>query len=506
MKLNVLAVITPFLLILSSAALSSAACSEEPDALPRRVQFGVAVTPAPGGGLQVRAVTPGLTAASAGVREGDVLVAVGGISLNVPPDLVSVGAGHRAGDLLVFKVRRANVDLELQSIALPRAVETYPGATIAYGSTPFQGGRLRTIFAVPDDWNAGPVVYLMQGHPCSSVEALEQGNPYQALIGELLKQGIAIYRIEKPGVGDSLGGPRCETGDFSQELAGFEAGWTDLVENQNVANDQIYLLGHSMGGVDAPQLAANHREAPPRGVAVYGTVLRNFHDYLYELLRLQSFMMTGEDPVTANQFAETARSTLRRVILEGEDPAKLAEEGPETALVLRKGLEWDPVSGMMGHSVEYWRSLARQDSTVSWRDTCSYVLSLYGESDLTALTGEDAETIAHIVNHYRPGTARFEQVANADHLMSVAPPRSESIGSSAANAPMLGQAPPRPFNREIGRTLANWIKEISLAGPVSQPSTVENHSPARFVENVPTQGVAGVRPSQPELPRAACTK
>ncbi|MCS6625424.1 FG-GAP-like repeat-containing protein [Roseibacterium beibuensis] len=448
----------------ASITLSAAAPAGAQDPLPRRTQFGVMVEPNPGGGLRVRAVSPALTAAAAGILEGDVLVSVEGVATNAPGDLVSLGDTHRAGQSLQFTVRRGETLLRLEGVATSRPREAYPGASLEYGSVSFQGGRLRTIFAAPDTWKDGPVLYMLQGHPCTSVEATHPGDPNQAFIGGMLARGIAVYRIEKPGVGDSLGGPRCEKGDFGAELAGFEAGWSDLTETRGVDNERIFLFGHSMGGVDAPLLAAAHRDAPPRGVVVYGTVLRNFHDYLFDLLRLQSFLMTGADPVAANQLAETARPTLRRLILDGVEPAELIAEGGAEAESALRELGWDGGSGMMGHAIDYWRDLARRDVTAAWRDTYSAVLSLYGETDLTALTEQDAVTIAQVVNHYRPGTARFSLVANADHLMSIAPARAEAIGDAAANAPMMGQAPPRPLNPEFPRLIGDWV-DATLAEP-----------------------------------------
>ncbi|HEY0053215.1 MAG TPA: FG-GAP-like repeat-containing protein, partial [Caulobacteraceae bacterium] len=410
----------------------------------------------------------GLTAAAAGVAEGDVMLALDGEALSTPQQLIAAGESHRAGAPVALTVERNGARLDLRAAAVGRPGETYAGAAVEYGAVEFRGGQLRSLFVKPDGWRDGPVLYLMQGHPCSTVET-PPTDPYGALISALIPRGIAVYRVEKPGVGDSRGGPRCQDGDFDQELAAFEAGWRDLTVTRGVGADRLFLFGHSMGGADAPLMAAAHQDAPPRGVAVYGTLMRNVHDYFLDLMRLQPFLMTGEDPVDHARAMERSRGHLRRLLLEGVDPGVIAAEGAEAATFLREGMGWDGAGAVAGHPVEYWRDLARTDFTAAWRDTRSRVLVMYGESDIVALNDEDSITIAQIVNHYRPGTAEYVEVAGADHLMSVAPPRAEAIGDAAANAPMMGAAPPRPFNPEIATRLAGWI-EASLAGPAAAPA------------------------------------
>lgn len=451
------------ILVTAAAVAMSATSARANDPLPRRMQFGVMVEPAPGGGLKVLGVSPGLTADSAGVLEGDIIVSVDGKATSSAGDLVQHAELRRAGDTLQIEVRRGQTPVRFRASAMPRPRETYADARVEYGAVDLAGGQVRTLFAVPSGWKDGPVLYMLQGHPCASVEALEPADPTKAFVGEMLAAGVAVYRIEKSGVGDSVGGPRCEEGNFDLELAGFEAGWSDLTTGRDIGNDKIFLFGHSMGGVHAPLIAAAHGDAPPRGIVVYGTVLRNFHDYLFDLLRLQSFLMLGEDPVQANKSAEQIRPVLYRLILQGTEPSQLIDDlGVDAKAALEK-LGWDGDSAMMGHPVQYWRDLASLDLVSAWRDAHSQVLSLYGEADLTALNDEDAITIAAVVNHYRPGTARYVEV-QADHLLSVAPTRAEAIGDATANAPMLGLAPPRPFNPTISRLITDWVT-ASLALP-----------------------------------------
>ncbi len=438
------------------------------EVLPRRMAFGVTVEPHQGGGLIVRSVVERLTADAAGVQAGDVILSVDGADTDAPEDLLRIAAEKRSGDRLRLSVRRGGEHRLLDAVARERPVEHYDRATVTLGAAPFQGGLLRSLFVRPDGWRDGPVVFLLQGHPCVTVEAPDSRDPAHALIQNLADRGLAVYRIEKRGVGDSRGGSSCESGDFDVEVATFAAGWRDLTQERDIAPGRVFLFGHSMGGSVAPLIAAGQAENPPGGVIVYGTLARNVRDYLFDLLRLQDFLMTGADPVESNRLAEANRVSLDQVILGQDSLATIAGRDPGARDLLSQHLQWDGADGILGHDVSFWRTLARQDLIAAWRDTRSPVLSLYGASDFTALNDEDAVLIADIVNHYRPGTARMEEIANADHLMSGAPGREQARGSPDANGPMLGLSPPRPLHPQIPKLVGDWIMALeALAVPES---------------------------------------
>jgi pimeloyl-ACP methyl ester carboxylesterase len=265
-------------------------------------------------------------------------------------------------------------------------------------------------------------------------------------------------------MGDSAGTPHCSAIDYAAELDAFRAAYRHLIEQRGVGAERIFMFGHSLGGLQAPMLAA---ERAPRGVAVYGTVVRNWADYHRDISQLQSFLMTGADPVEATRSAEAYRDVFRRFYMERETPAAIAASSPALAQGLREAFGWDGGDNVFGRHFKYDQDLAHQPLMAAWRDSNTNVLAVYGESDLVALFDEDHRLIADLANHYRPGTGRYVEVPSTGHGMDVIGTRLEVRERTRAS----GAPPQGEFNPEVARILAGWIRD-ALARPPVLPAPV----------------------------------
>lgn len=444
---------TPLLLLLLAATDALAG-----DSLPRGAALGVALAPAEGGGALVRAVLPGLTGAAIGVQEGDVIVAIDGAPVRDPGQVVAIAGALDGGDKVTVKVSRGGKERTLKGKATPRPYERYDGAVADYGAVGFQGGQLRDILVLPEGVSKPPVVFLIQGFSCATVEPMSADHPYRRLTAELVARGIGVYRVEKPGLGDSEGGPRCGDIDFATEVDAFRTAWNALVEVRGIDADRVFLFGHSLGGIQAPLLAA---QRAPRGVIPWGTVLGSWHDYHLQLVRTQGFMSAGADPVASAEQAETARELLRRFYVENTPPAQLAAANPAWRQLLVDLFEWDGQDRMMGRHYGFWHDLDEVPLARAWRDTRSHVLSMYGESDFAALDREDHVLIADVANHYRPGTGTFIEVPRTGHGMEVVGTRAEVRDAARAGR----EVPEGPFNIEVAEHVARWIGEVMRKEP-----------------------------------------
>jgi hypothetical protein len=444
-------------------ALAAPAAAQE---LPRRATLGVSLAPVEGGGpgVLVRAVIPGQTAESLGVRAGDVILRTAGTAVSSVPDVVGFSARLTSGQRVELVVRRDGRERTLRGRARARPLESWQDATADYGAVPYLGGgRLRDILVTPEGVAEPPVVFLIQGFSCASIEPADPNHPYRRLGTELVRQGIAYYRVEKPGMGDSAGGPHCADIDFQTEMEAFRAAYRHLVEARGVDPDRIFMFGHSLGGYQAPLLAA---ERAPRGVAVFGTLVRSWGDYHRDLIELQPFMLSGDDPVAASAHRDSDRELLRRYYYLRQSPAAIAAESPEKAARLREVLAWDGGERTMGRHFKFMQDLAHVAAIPAWRDTRSNVLTMYGKSDFAALWDEDHRLIADMVNHYRPGTARFVDFDRTGHGMQMEGTMAEIRARNIAQAP----AEQAPFNDEVPRALVQWIRESMGRPPVESPA------------------------------------
>ena len=449
--------LVPVLALIPVAANSAPARAQ----LERRASLGAALAPAGAGqqGVVVRNVFPSLTAERIGLRPNDVILSIDGRPVSSVPAAVSAIRSVTAGSPLKLTVRRGVNTLSLAGKAVGQPLEAYPGARTQYGAVPFRGGYLRDILIMPERVRDAPVVFLLQGFSCSTIEPVDENAAYRQLAKYLAAAGIGFYRVEKPGVGDSIGNLRCEHIDYATELDAFRSAYRHLVSDLGVSPDRIFMFGHSLGALQAPMLAA---EVAPRGVAVYGAVLRNWADYHQNVAAFQGYLALGEDPVVESNRYEGLRDLFRRFYFERQSPRTIATDDPRLTEPLHELFGWDGGDQVIGRDYHFSQDLAHLPIYAAWRDTRSNVLAMYGESDLIALFDVDTRLIADMANYYRPGTGTFVEIPGTEHGMTLVGNRQEFRETTMKQ----GAPPEGRFNPEIARVLVGWIRQSMARPPV----------------------------------------
>ena len=457
---------SPFLSLVAllGALQPGCAAADDADFLPRTASLGTALAAAEEGGALVRDVLSGSTAAALGVRPGDVILRADGRELAGVADTVAYASTLVSDAPVELTVRRDGREVRLRGQAVGKPFERYTDATVSYGAVPFAGGYLRDILAVPEGDPGAPVVFLLPGFSCVSIEPPDPAHPYRRLGAELLARGIGYYRAEKPGLGDSRGGPACVDIDYATELEAFRAAYDHLVAERGVERDRIFLFGHSLGGLEAPMLAA---EAPPRGVAVYGTVLRNWADYHMSIHQFQGYLMAGDDPGESYEQGEADRDLLEMFYFDEMSPDEILAARPDYADAMRRVMSWDGGDRMMGRHYTFLQGLADLNLPAAWVAADTNVLALYGEADLVALVDTDHRLIADIAEFKRPGTGRYAMIPGADHGMT-------KVGSASAFREAMsttGAPPSGPFDPAVADAIADWIKtSFARAAPDAPPA------------------------------------
>lgn len=403
--------------------------------LPRAAWLGAALQ-ADDGGVLVTQLVPGSTSQALGLRTGDLLLSINGMPTRQPAEAVAAVRAQSAGTPARIEVRRDGTTQTLEATWAGRPLESFPGVWLEPGAVPFQGGLLRDFLAMPE--GAGPstpVVFFIQGVTCMSIESAGQsGYPVAGLITGLAARGIGVYRVEKPGMGDSRGTPACGATDFETELAAFRAGYDALVRQRGIAPERIYIFGHSMGGIQAPILVS--RGARVAGIATFGTGLAPWRDYLHDVFRWQP-VLQGADPAEAEAMAVQLAPLIDRLMTDPGGPAAIAATSPEAAAALREVFSWDGADNWMGRASAYWRQLGTAERARAWGQVAVPVLVLHGEKDLAVVDDRDERRIAALINADRPGAARFVSLPDTEHGFAIA-----------------GGA---PFNPRIATEVADWI-------------------------------------------------
>lgn len=436
-------------------ALATPALGQE---LARKGVLGVALE-AGDGGARIVSVTPGLTAAQAGLQAGDTITAINGTTTPNQGAVVNFTQTLRSGAPVSFTYRRSGETKQARANALPRPIETYQGASAKYGAVAFKGGQLRDILVTPSNAKAdGPVVYFIQGVTCGTIEGATPQNPYRAMAQGLADRGISFYRVEKPGIGDSAGTPNCVDTDFATELDAFRAGLNTLINTHKIEPSRIVFMGHSMGGVQAPLLAAETPDRKYRGMAVMGTAVRPWRDYLIEVFRVQGFLSHGIDPAENEQTGMAVRPLLDRMFADDTPLATIAADS-KYADLLRDALGWTGGETWMSRTIAYWRGVDRAQMARAWRSVNAPVLAVYGETDFAAIDERDHKLLVEMVNHYRPGTARYAFLPKTGHGFGLEGTRAEAQVVNRQTG--MGMNPNAPYNPEMTKVLADWIDTLA---------------------------------------------
>jgi pimeloyl-ACP methyl ester carboxylesterase len=412
-------------------------------------------------GVVLEKIFPDTSAAEAGFKDGDVILAVGGAKVTGVPAFLKRMAEARAGDVLTFEVVRDAVKAEKKVTLKEMPREKGDGYDVIYSSVSSRGARQRTIITRPKGEGRHPAVLLLQGgHTCFPVDTpVGQPAAFTWIAGDLTRLGYVTMRVERPGCGDSEGGPLRDV-DFDTELDGYKEALRALQKLDFVDADNVFLFGHSMGGIVAPLIAIG---VPVRGIAVYGTGAGTWFEAVFgQRRRLAS--LDGTKPAEVN--AEILRQARfwYPLVAEKRTPREILERDPEL-----KQLGWVTDDVYVGERhYKFHHQLADKNLTEAWTKVAETrlsvggkvpaapvqprVLAIWGTSDWLVDKASN-EWIAEVVNRAKRGNGKFVALDAIDHFFfrAVSPEESYKLWK-----PVKG-APPGEFNPVLLETLRSWL-------------------------------------------------
>lgn len=108
---------------------------------------------------------------------------------------------------------------------------------------------------LPDDLKKHPAVVLIAGSgPANRDEEIFGHKPFAVIADYLTRQGLAVLRYDKRGIGESTGSLRkATTLNLAEDV---EASIQFLRNHPNIQSNNIGLIGHSEGGIIAPMVAS----------------------------------------------------------------------------------------------------------------------------------------------------------------------------------------------------------------------------------------------------------
>lgn len=392
------------------------------------------------------------TSQDLGLLANDVLLSMNDTELKDFQSTVKLLENYKEGDNVTFEIIRDKKKKTLKGkfSGMPR--ETDPHAEVIYDHAKYKEGKLNIVINKPKKEGKMPAVLFIPGYTCTPVEGLPDFHPYARIVHAFSEAGYVVLRIEKPGMGDSQNTPKCEDCTLDEEVEAFEQGLLKLKSLPYVDADNIFIFGHSMGGVIAPQLASKHKT---KGLMVYGTTAKNWLEYHLEMNRFQGKLQAGSDPVALEKFCREQTKIVYEYFVEGAKMADMAKD-PQKLTLMQQMWGYDGSEKIYGRNAEFWRKLQKVNLWEYWKKSNAKVLVLCGGADFQAFSRRDHEDIAKAVNHYRPNTATYKLFPESDHYFA-------KSGTYQKAFDMFSQQKYMElfnmFNTEITKTAVDWANE-----------------------------------------------
>lgn len=406
-------------------------------------------------GLLITEISRNGTIGSLNISKGSVLKQINGKKIYSRLDLRKLMINIREGDSLRLKIfTNYKQEKEFKVIAkgVPYQKSTY--GSVNYGVVEYKNNKLRSLLYLPNNDKKPPVVFYLQGYTCQSIE-FQSRLPMKLLIDDWVKNGYAVYLVEKPGVGDSFGEQKCLEIDFQQELKAFQIAYKNLTQNQQIDQDNIFLFGHSMGGVIAPLLAQIYQ---PKGIQVFGTVGKNIYPYMKDVFTEQQLLL-GATKEYIEQHTKLGLPFLKDLMIAKKTNEQILLNDNHVAFLRKEQfLEAFKKGYYENRKYTYWQTLGEIDVPKAWSEVTTNVFVMHGEYDVQAIHYKYAKLIETTVNSNK-GKATFKLIPSTDHLFLKFSSMDENVKSLTNNGSYRNAMLTR-YNPKVSEISIAWMNQL----------------------------------------------
>lgn len=201
---------------------------------------------------------------------------------------------------------------ELLRPQTPKAPYPYHVEEVVF-TNPKEKIDLAATLTLPKTKEKNPAVILIAGSgPNDRDETIFGHKPFWILADHLTRQGIAVLRFDKRGIGESEGEYFLATSkDFADDV---NAAISYLKTREEIDTSNIGLIGHSEGGIIAPMVATKNSDVKfvvlMAGLGVTGTELvLAQHQHEYRKLKLAEEKKEILNDIVINLYANVLNWT-----------------------------------------------------------------------------------------------------------------------------------------------------------------------------------------------------
>jgi pimeloyl-ACP methyl ester carboxylesterase len=236
------------------------------------------------------------------------------------PDGNTIDGNWIQGSSTPLVMKRVDKIPELNRPQTPRKPYPYREEDVRYKNSSADVSIAATL-TIPKDKGPFPAVLLIAGSgPSDRDESALGHKPFLVLADHLTRQGIAVLRADKRGIGKTTG--TFSTSGIKEFVSDALAGVEYLKSREEVDPKKIGLIGHSEGGSVAPMVAVQDHDVS------YIVLLAAPGMSAYDILVLQDGTEAKAAGVT-DEKVELIRGFSRRfygIVMRAKDTAEIESE------------------------------------------------------------------------------------------------------------------------------------------------------------------------------------
>jgi len=329
--------------------------------------------------------------------------------------------------ITLFLLLEALVLLTIQSLAqqnppqrpqTPKPPYPYKQREVAYAN-PADGTQLVGTLTIPEGVGPHPAVILIPGAGVADRDVTQAGHkPFLVIADYLTRRGIVVLRVDSRKA-DKYFNSTAE--DFATDVL---AGISFLKKQPEIDGHRIGLIGHSLGGMVAPMVAAKSTDVvfavllagsvlPIRDISQMqrGQMLRARGLSEDEVRRRLNFSLVLYDRLAAGEDNAPLREDLREFI-KLQLPAKMALTPEQLDGILKQELT------RVGSS--FYKFLHTYDPHVALRQVKCPVLAMNGSLDQAVTARENLEEIEKALRAAGNSDVAVMELYGLNHFFQVA--------------------------------------------------------------------------------------
>lgn len=254
--------------------------------------------------------------------------------------------------------------------------------------------KIDGILTMPKEALKPPVVILVQGSGQSdmdeTISKVGKNKPFKDIAEGLAEKGIATIRYNKRFYQYPKLAPKNLT--IQDEVLNDVNFAINLAyNNEDLDNKKIYVLGHSLGGMLAPEIAKNNKEVT--GIISLAGSPRKLEDIILDQNKAVLDKMTDK--------TESEKATLLGQVQDEVNKVKAIKANDESTTIF-------------GVNSEYWGSLNNINIPEIVKGLNIPMLFLQGDADFQVYTDVDFKAWKDILNGNNNAT--FKSYQNLNHL------------------------------------------------------------------------------------------